>query len=73
MPTTTRRHRLSAVVAATCLASTAVVVPAAAETDDQPRPIVFVHGQSGSASQFATQFLRLSSNGYPPELLFAYE
>ena len=36
-------------------------------------PIVFVHGQSGSAQQFESQFLRLTSNGYPQELLFAHE
>jgi pimeloyl-ACP methyl ester carboxylesterase len=36
-------------------------------------PVVFVHGQSGSAQQFESQFLRFTSNGYPQELLFAYE
>jgi pimeloyl-ACP methyl ester carboxylesterase len=36
-------------------------------------PIVFVHGQSGSAQQFESQFLRLTSNGYPQDLLFAHE
>lgn len=36
-------------------------------------PVVFVHGQSGSAQQFESQFLRLTSNGYSQELLFAHE
>ena len=36
-------------------------------------PIVFVHGQSGSAQQFETQAMRFTSNDYPQELLFAFE
>lgn len=36
-------------------------------------PVVFVHGNSGSAAQFETQFQRFASNGYPQSLLFAYE
>jgi pimeloyl-ACP methyl ester carboxylesterase len=36
-------------------------------------PIVFVHGQSGSAQQFETQAMRFTSNGYPQDLLFAFE
>jgi pimeloyl-ACP methyl ester carboxylesterase len=36
-------------------------------------PIVFVHGNSGSAAQFQTQFQRFASNGYPQSSLFAYE
>jgi pimeloyl-ACP methyl ester carboxylesterase len=36
-------------------------------------PVVFVHGQSGSAQQFESQILRFTSNGYPQRLLFAYE
>ena len=36
-------------------------------------PIVFVHGQLGSAQQFETQAMRFTSNGYPQELLFAFE
>jgi pimeloyl-ACP methyl ester carboxylesterase len=45
-----------------------------ADAGHPPRlPIVFVHGNSGSAQQFETQFQRFASNGYPDELLFAYE
>jgi pimeloyl-ACP methyl ester carboxylesterase len=36
-------------------------------------PVVFVHGNSGSAAQFQTNFQRFTSNGYPQRLLFAYE
>lgn len=36
-------------------------------------PIVFVHGQSGSAQQFETQAMRFTSNGYSQELLYAFE
>jgi len=36
-------------------------------------PIVFVHGQSGSAQQFETQAMRFTSNGYPQDLLFTFE
>jgi len=37
------------------------------------RPVVFVHGQSGSAQQFETQIMRFTSNGYPVSMLFAFE
>jgi hypothetical protein len=36
-------------------------------------PIVFVHGQSGSAQQFETQAMRFTSNNYPQDMLFAFE
>jgi pimeloyl-ACP methyl ester carboxylesterase len=45
----------------------------AAADDSSLLPIVFVHGQSGSAQQFETQAMRFTSNGYPQELLFAFE
>jgi pimeloyl-ACP methyl ester carboxylesterase len=44
-----------------------------AAAEDSQLPIVFVHGQSGSAQQFETQAMRFTSNGYPQELLFAFE
>jgi len=47
--------------------------PAAHADGEDWLPIVFVHGQSGSAQQFETQAMRFTSNGYPQELLFAYE
>ncbi|WP_165988528.1 alpha/beta hydrolase [Streptomyces sp. YIM 98790] len=36
-------------------------------------PVVFVHGQQGSAQQWQSQAKRFSSNGYPDSLLHAYE
>jgi triacylglycerol esterase/lipase EstA (alpha/beta hydrolase family) len=39
----------------------------------QVLPVVFVHGQSGSAQQFETQAMRFTSNGYPQDMLFAFE
>jgi pimeloyl-ACP methyl ester carboxylesterase len=36
-------------------------------------PLVFVHGQSGSAQQFESQAMRFTSNGYPQSMLFAFE
>jgi para-nitrobenzyl esterase len=37
------------------------------------RPIVFVHGMSGSALQFESQAMRFASNGWPADYLFAFE
>jgi hypothetical protein len=39
----------------------------------KPTPIIFVHGQSGSAEQFETNAMRFTSNGFPQGRLFAYE
>jgi triacylglycerol esterase/lipase EstA (alpha/beta hydrolase family) len=36
-------------------------------------PIVFVHGNTGSAQQFETNAMRFTSNGYDDGDLFAYE
>ena len=36
-------------------------------------PIVFVHGNTGSAQQFETNAMRFTSNGYDDAALFAYE
>lgn len=41
--------------------------------DDARLPIVFVHGGAGSASQYLSQAMRFTSNGYPEELIFAFE
>ncbi|WP_335998544.1 alpha/beta fold hydrolase [Halorientalis halophila] len=37
------------------------------------RPVVFVHGAAGSATQFESQAMRFASNGYPDEYLAAFE
>jgi len=36
-------------------------------------PIIFVHGGAGSAQQFQSQAMRFTSNGWPVDLLFAFE
>ena len=53
-----------------------LTLPWAQPAEAHPRsllPIVFVHGNSGSATQFETQFQRFTANGYPQRLLYAYE
>ncbi|MGY2004011.1 hypothetical protein [Blastococcus sp. SYSU DS1024] len=70
-----RRSRWAAVLLGALLI-TAVPGTAAADPDEtsaEPLPVVFVHGNSGSAAQWQTQFQRFTSNGYPQDLLFAYE
>src|SRR5215475_1999596 len=37
------------------------------------RPIIFVHGGSGSGAQFETQAMRYASNGYPPSYVRVHE
>jgi pimeloyl-ACP methyl ester carboxylesterase len=37
------------------------------------RPVVFVHGGAGSGAQFESQAQRLTSNGYPAELVAVHE
>ncbi len=46
---------------------------AQAQDSSEPTPIIFVHGQSGSVQQFETNTMRLTSNGFPRNRLFAYE
>lgn len=67
------RRLVRAAGAGTIAALTLLTVSPAHASHPQRLPIVFVHGNSGSAQQFETQFQRLASNGYPDELLFAYE
>ena len=47
-----------------------IVVPKA---DYNMRPMIFVHGGSGSAAQFWSQALRFTSNHYPAEYISAHE
>jgi len=60
----------------------ALVIPSAAYAGDTPftpppppnvGPIVFVHGGAGSAQQFESQAMRFASNGWPQDLMFAFE
>ncbi|MDQ1521574.1 MAG: hypothetical protein QOI55_2647, partial [Actinomycetota bacterium] len=37
------------------------------------RPVIFVHGFTGSGAQFETQALRFTSNGYAPKLIAVHE
>jgi pimeloyl-ACP methyl ester carboxylesterase len=69
------RRLLRAAGAGTVAALTVTLLTAPAAHADRPArlPIVFVHGNSGSAQQFETQFQRFTANGYPQELLYAYE
>jgi pimeloyl-ACP methyl ester carboxylesterase len=62
------RIPLAALIVA--LASTVAVAPARA---DALTPIVFVHGQQGSAQQWQSNAKRFSVNGYPDALLHAFE
>ena len=69
------RRLLRAAGAGTVAALTITLLTTPAAHADRPArlPIVFVHGNSGSAQQFETQFQRFSANGYPQHLLHAYE
>jgi pimeloyl-ACP methyl ester carboxylesterase len=53
--------------------ATLLLAPAAAAGVEPPTPVVFVHGNSGSAQQFETSAMRFTSNGFPQRRLFAYE
>jgi pimeloyl-ACP methyl ester carboxylesterase len=48
-------------------------VPAGAQAHEGKHPIVFVHGFSGSGSQFETQARRFAGSGYPAEIIEAHE
>jgi pimeloyl-ACP methyl ester carboxylesterase len=43
------------------------------ETNLDIRPMVFVHGFSGSGAQFESQAMRFTSNGYPANYIATYE
>lgn len=70
----------SGLVVLVLAASTLALTPAAArgpsrgggDTADL-RPVIFVHGSTGSGAQFETQAKRLTSNGYPPEYIALHE
>ena len=63
-----RRPRFLLVVIA-LLAATVAAGPAEAKKGKakQPNPMIFVHGQFGSADQFATDAMRFTSNGFPQD------
>ncbi|SCF21026.1 alpha/beta hydrolase [Micromonospora chokoriensis] len=70
-------RRLLSVLAGGALAVGVAVAPAprAADAATTPtyRPVIFVHGSAGSATQFQSQAKRLSSNGYPIDVIEAHE
>ena len=74
-----RLRRITAPIAVIVL--TAVTLTAARADDRSPstgdtgarRPVIFVHGFTGSGAQFQTQALRFASNGYPAELVEVHE
>lgn len=67
-------RKLLAIMAAVLVLSglSVTTAPAHARHRD-PRPVIFVHGFSGSGSQFETQAKRFASNGYPAEVIEAHE
>ncbi|RLP97247.1 alpha/beta hydrolase [Micromonospora sp. CV4] len=73
----TFRRRLLSLIAGVALAAGPAVaaVPSVAEAAAAPayRPVIFVHGSAGSASQFQTQAKRLASNGHPIDIIEAHE
>ncbi|SHM72388.1 alpha/beta hydrolase [Cryptosporangium aurantiacum] len=66
-------RRLAVLMAALMIVLTGVQVAPAAAERRALRPIVFVHGFSGSGGQFDSQARRLASNGYPPTWIEAHE
>ncbi|CAM4048978.1 alpha/beta hydrolase [Kibdelosporangium persicum] len=64
--------RLGLLAGVLALASSLTPAPAQALTGELT-PIVFVHGQQGSAQQWQSNAKRFSSNGYADRLLYAYE
>lgn len=56
------------------LASLLIVpVEESASKTRAPLPVIFVHGQSGSAQQWETNALRMASNGFPANRIFSVE
>jgi pimeloyl-ACP methyl ester carboxylesterase len=68
-------RKLSVLAVAALLLTGAVAAPAAAHPPrhDRLRPVVFVHGFSGSGNQYETQARRFASNGYPAQYIEAHE
>jgi len=70
------RKLLGAVGVVIAVLVASLVGPGAAEAHGKrpaPRPVIFVHGGSGSGAQFDTQALRLTSNGYPADRIAVHE
>ncbi|MFF5899223.1 hypothetical protein ACFY8O_25340 [Streptomyces argenteolus] len=74
-PALTGRATLLAVFLALVgtLAALAAPTRAAAVPRASVNPVIFVHGQEGSAQQWQAQAKRFSSNGYRDDLLYVHE
>ena len=62
-----------ALVVAAMFAAASQPALAGEDRAKKPTPVIFVHGSSGSAQQFETNAMRLTSNGFPQNRIFAYE
>ncbi len=61
-------------IAAVMVVTTAPAAAAAPQgKSSRATPVIFIHGQSGSAQQFETTAMRLTSNGFPQNRIFAFE
>lgn len=60
-------------VLAFLLVCTANVFADSRQNTSSYHPVIFVHGGAGSASQFESQAMRFTSNGYPQNYLYAFE
>lgn len=69
----TLRYFIAIITLALCLAGCSDGSDDPVPPQPEVMPVVFVHGQSGSAQQFETQAMRFTSNGYPQDMLFAFE
>ena len=70
------RLRLAALIAAAlalAIAPGAAAKPKPTKVTGPVVPMIFVHGQSGSAQQFQANAMRFASNGFPKNRIFAYE
>ena len=56
-----------------CIVVSAASAEAKPKQGGEPVPLIFVHGQSGSAQQFESNAMRFDSNGYPHDRIFVYE
>ncbi|MEU5658578.1 hypothetical protein ABZ802_23585 [Streptomyces sp. NPDC047737] len=76
-PATTGRTTLLAVALALALAGALALLAAPAHATTAPRtgvnPVIFVHGQEGSAQQWQSQAKRFSGNGYRDDQLYVHE
>ncbi|MCJ8501082.1 hypothetical protein [Desulfatitalea alkaliphila] len=64
---------LGLLIALLCFATTAPAKKLHPKRTLPFNPVIFVHGSSGSASQFESQAMRFAVNGYPQHYLQAHE